>query len=615
MNRIFFRRILGRLVACVLALAVGFGAMQALAWMRTPPAQRPNVERALRVEAIRVEPESVQVMLEGFGQVRALDVVDIAPEIAGKVVAVHPRLDVGEVIPEGEVLFEIDARDYHARRAEATAQVEQLKQTIERWKTQEANDRERLTTLERNRELAQAEFERLKTLFEQDDVGTRSGVDAAERAYHAASDQLDQLAQAVALYPIQIAETRNALESAQAALDMAELSVDRTKVRAPFEARIKQVSLEAGQYVSPGPAVLTIANDSILEISVPLDSREARSWLQFKPGVGLASEAWFNKLEPVECVIEWTEAEERANVEHAGWRGHLHRVERFDEETRTVTVAVRVQGAEALSIGPQHMPLVDGMFCSVTIPGREIEDVYRLPRYAVGFTGEIHVATGDTRGALAFDRGAIKDPMALAQAILDGDDPLAQYVRERVQQPIETALEEVEAQQRKAIEEAIALLDRPNGEGLEGQRAAVDQAHSRLDTYLSTHSPEDRLVEVLVDELNGVLQDDALYEQARFADIDLPEALRARLQAPATPEERIRLNRQLLDAAFPAALGESYRLDIREVEIVRQQGDSTLVRGALAPGDIVITTRLVNPLQNTLLNVTFDAMPAEVASL
>ena len=46
MNRNFLRTIFVRLVACVMVLSLGFGTMQALAWMRTPPAQRPSIERA-----------------------------------------------------------------------------------------------------------------------------------------------------------------------------------------------------------------------------------------------------------------------------------------------------------------------------------------------------------------------------------------------------------------------------------------------------------------------------------------------------------------------------------------------------------------------------------------
>ena len=73
------------------------------------------------------------------------------------------------------------------------AAVQQWRNTILRLRKQAAIDQERLKTLRRSQGLAEDEFERLKNLFDQDQVGTRSGVDAAERAANTARDQADQM--------------------------------------------------------------------------------------------------------------------------------------------------------------------------------------------------------------------------------------------------------------------------------------------------------------------------------------------------------------------------------------------------------------------------------------
>jgi hypothetical protein len=46
------------------------------------------------------------------------------------------------------------------------------------------------------------------------------------------------------------------------------------------------------------------------------------------------------------------------------------------------------------------------------------------------------------------------------------------------------------------------------------------------------------------------------------------------------------------------------RLKTIPVEVARVQGETALVTSGIKPGDIVITTRLVNPLENSLLNIT-----------
>lgn len=384
-TKLLVTRVVVGVVLCAAFLGLGVKGMKFLAKMKKNPETAANEDRALHVEAIKVQPVNEEVMLTGFGEVRSLDVVRISSEVAGKIVNINPKLEVGETVLCGDLLFEVDPQVYKARLDEAEATHGQLQAGIKRQETQISNDSERLKNLRRSRDLAMAEYERVKQLFVTDEVGTQSGVDAAERAYNAAKDLVDQLEKAVAVYTIQISESQKALEAASARSALAKIYLDKSSVAAEFDARIKTVNLEQGQYVSPGAVLLTLANDSVLEMSVPLDSREAREWLQFD-GVG-NGKAWFSNLKPVDCEIRWTE-----NSGSKAKAGKLHRVERFDETTRTLYVAVRIDAKDAKANGPDDFPLVDGMFCSVEIPGKTMTSVYRLPRWAVSMEEKVYIA-------------------------------------------------------------------------------------------------------------------------------------------------------------------------------------------------------------------------------
>jgi RND family efflux transporter MFP subunit len=381
-----------RVVACVIVLMVGFIAMLSLSSMKKPPAEVTYEEQAVDVEAVRVAAQTIPVTITGYGEAKTLNMVSIVPEVSGRVVEIHPRLETGEVIDEGDLLFKIDPRDYEAAVREAEASVNQLESTIERIKQQQEIDQQRLKTLERNRELARKEYERSRRLLEEDNVGTRAGVEKAEQAYNSAVDMAAQLARAVELYPTQIQESQSGLESAKARLELARTRLDRCIVEAPFTGRLEEVKLEKDQYVTPGLPALTLADDSLLEIQVPLDSREAQKWLRFKPRDGNNGDAWFSRPLPVKCTVRWTE-----DPGGHTWRGTLHRVVRFDRQTRTLTVAVRVEGEDALSSDSDDLPLVDGMFCSVEIPGRDLENVFRLPRWAVSFENTTYRVTEESR--------------------------------------------------------------------------------------------------------------------------------------------------------------------------------------------------------------------------
>jgi RND family efflux transporter MFP subunit len=378
-------RIVLSIVAFVGIIALGALTMVILSSMKTPPATAEFVEQAMRVEGVSMTPENHPVALLEHGVARSLNVAPITPEVSGLVVEIHPRLEVGEVITKDDVLFVIDPRDYQARVDGAKAEVARLGASVERLRTQQRNDQARLKTLTRSRDLAESEFKRLDELYVKDQVGTRSGVEGAERQYNAARDVMDQMVRALSVYPISIQETGSLLASAKAMLSQAETALERTRVVAPFAGRVREVSVEQGQYITPGKSVLTLADDSVIEIAVSLDSRDARQWLEFNGETQTPGSAWFTAIKPVKCDVRWTEEE----VGH-DWEGVLHLVENFNSENRRLTVAVRVDGREATQHTPKRLPLVDGMFCEVEIPGRMMRDVYRLPQWAVSFDGDVN---------------------------------------------------------------------------------------------------------------------------------------------------------------------------------------------------------------------------------
>ncbi|MEN8239135.1 MAG: HlyD family efflux transporter periplasmic adaptor subunit, partial [Actinomycetota bacterium] len=61
--------------------------------------------------------------------------------------------------------------------------------------------------------------------------------------------------------------------------------LEKTDVVVPFTARVRTYSVEVGQFVQAGQKVAELVDDSLLEIHVPLDSREAQQWLPFSQTV------------------------------------------------------------------------------------------------------------------------------------------------------------------------------------------------------------------------------------------------------------------------------------------------------------------------------------------
>ena len=386
------KQIVIRIIICLIVLLFGLLIMNKLSTLKKPPAEAKRTEQALQVEGTIVKTEDVRVILTGYGEIKTLNTVSISPEISGRVVDVHPHLDAGEIIPRDATLFKIDSRIYAARLQEANASLQQLKNTVLRLEKQFSIDGERQKTIERNRDLAQLEFKRIQQLYEVNDVGTRSSVDRTEQAYNATVDQADQMARALALYPLQIQEVNSGIEAAKARFAIAEVNLLRCRVTSPFTGRIKNASVETGQFVTPGQPLVTLANDTLLEIQISLAAEDARQWLLFDHNHSENQSTWFSKPTPVACKLRWTE-----NPETDLWTGILDKVVQFNPQTRTLTVAIQIDAKNAQTREHNPFPLVEGMFCIVDVPGKRIQNVVRLPRWSVSFENTVYLATEESR--------------------------------------------------------------------------------------------------------------------------------------------------------------------------------------------------------------------------
>lgn len=427
------KQVLIRIIICLIVLLLGLLTMNRLSALKKPPVEVKRTEQALQVEGTLVKTEDISVILTGYGEIKARNTVSISPEISGRVVDVHPRLDSGEIIPRDATLFKIDSRIYAATLQEANASLQQLKNTVLRMEKQFDLDQKRQKTIERNQDLAQLEFKRIQELYETNDVGTRSGVDKAEQSYNAALDQADQMSRALALYPLQIQEVNSSIEAAKARVAIAKINVLRCRVTSPFTGRVKNASIEIGQYVTPGQPVVTMADDTLLEIQVSLDARDARQWLLFDNIPAENATAWFSKPTPVVCKLRWTE-----NPEAELWAGIMDRVVQFDPQTRTLTVAVKLDTPSPQLSETSPFPLVEGMFCMVDIPGKTLRNVVRLPRWSVSFENTVYMATEESRLKTA--------PVTVIYAegenvfVSQGLTPGQTVVTTRLNDPLENAL-------------------------------------------------------------------------------------------------------------------------------------------------------------------------------
>ena len=177
-------------------------------------------------------------------------------------------------------------------------------------------------------------------------------------------------------------EAKANLKAAQADLSIARLQLKRTQVVAPFDGRVISKQVDVGQYVSPGMSVAEIYSTEMAEVRLPLTQSQVS--LINIPSMYLQSEQ--------------SEASEVSlSTNFAGkdwsWLGKVVRTEGIiDAKNRLVYVVVEINHQQNDTINSQRPALTAGMFVKAEIKGKQINNIFVLPRRVLRYGQEIWLA-------------------------------------------------------------------------------------------------------------------------------------------------------------------------------------------------------------------------------
>ena len=315
-----------KIVLPIVVVVAGIAAAALIASARKTP---PRVDRPTLgplVEVTPVDVTDVPVTVTGHGEVVARVAVDLIPQVAGQVVRTHRSLVAGGFFKAGEVLVAIDPRDYDLAVERAQAAVARAKVALEREQAEA--------------EVAREEWNGLHPGEEPTGLVIRE----------------PQIRQAEAEYA-----------AAEADLAVARLSLERTRISLPFDGVVVSESVDVGQFVGNGSRLATVYGTDVVEVRVPLDSREL---------------AWFDI--PSHRGDPGASAEVSASFggTRSTWEGRVTRMEaQVDQTSRMVHVVIEVSDPYETSDG--RPALLPGSFVDIRISGRTLQDVVSVPRHAI----------------------------------------------------------------------------------------------------------------------------------------------------------------------------------------------------------------------------------------
>jgi len=356
----------------VMLIVIGMGVAGFLALTASKPQLKrtkpPVPVPMVRVTKIQTGPKTITI--QGEGTVKPLREIELIPQVSGKVLSVSPIMVDGGEFQEGDSLLRIDPLDYELAVTLARARVKDSESRLKVAEEEAASAKEEWQLLYQNNREVEKEPPAL-----------------------------------VAKEP-QLAAAKARLAADQADLQKAQLNLKRTVLKAPFDGRVSDESVDIGQYVAAGRSLASIFSTRAAQIVVPFDD-ESLYWFDvpgFTPGNGAGS--------PVKVIA-------RVAGRDLNWPGKIMRAEgKLDERTRMVNVVVRVEKPYATK-----PPLVAGLFATVEIMGHTLENAAVIPRSALRENNIVWVV--ENGGQLKF-RSVEVARMGTNQAILrsgleDGD--------------------------------------------------------------------------------------------------------------------------------------------------------------------------------------------------
>jgi RND family efflux transporter MFP subunit len=348
----------------VLVLAGAFAGSRAIK-NSAPEAQRRDAAPSmLSVEAMTLTPTDYPVVLLSQGTIKPTTETTLVSEVTGAVTQLSERFVVGSGFEAGEVLVQLDRRDYEIALTGARANVAQARAALEQERAQGSQ--------------AAADWQQLGRRGTPSDLTLRKPQMAAAEA---------------------------ALSAARAEVERAQLDLQRTRIVAPYAGRVLATAVSDGQFVNRGTSVGSIYATDSVDVSLPLTSRQ----LEF---LDLPADAR-GALAPV------VELETRVGNTTRTWSGRLVRTEGIDAATQQLNILARVEQPFA---SPEN-PLRVGQFVNAKVAGRVLEDVFVVPRAAVRDGREVLVLDGESRVVRrpVVTAWADDDIIAIGEGLMHGD--------------------------------------------------------------------------------------------------------------------------------------------------------------------------------------------------
>ncbi len=255
----------------IVLLALGFAGFQFITGnqeespqlIRNAPEQFVFVKKADKIDEIP------NIRLFGIVETPSFASLSTAIEADVELVSVLE----GESVKRGDLLITLNRQDIELDVQQRQAELLEIEALIASDRIRHSADKSALETEKNLLKLTSNAVERAKRLV-QNNAGSQATLDEALQNQARQQLAIIQREQSISDFPIRQKQLNARADNARAALGRARRDLERTSIEAPFDGRIAEVMVTAGDRVPRGGKLLNIYNESEFEVrtQVPFTS-------------------------------------------------------------------------------------------------------------------------------------------------------------------------------------------------------------------------------------------------------------------------------------------------------------------------------------------------------
>lgn len=327
-----------QIIIPIVILAAGVAAMAVFSSMKKPPEEKVEVDNTpiVAVSDISVTPMTLEV--NSYGMVTPKYETELIAQVNGEIVELSDTFLRGSFVKKNQLLARIDPNDYQAALIDAQASMATARAALEK-------------------EVAQGKV--------------------AEREWKQITDTSPT---ELSLRKPQLAQELARVKAAQASVLRAERNLERTEIRAPYDAMINSRNIGLGSFVSVGSKIGHVLATATAEIRLPV----ADNQLEFLANQGVNAK--------VNLVGKYA-------GKTTQWSATIKRNEGvIDNKSRMGYLVAELNDPYQLnnSTKQQITPLRFGSYVNAKIVGNNIAQATMVPRHLV-INGKVAILDSDSR--------------------------------------------------------------------------------------------------------------------------------------------------------------------------------------------------------------------------